>query len=584
MQLPVQSAFLDDFQPGTDELEDVLVAMEAQEDLGSDEDLLVAPANPADHFVPAEPVAEAASTGELNMESEASEVEVPHEEKAGLVEIVSMVAPEDKALIRAAKEDLAGESAMAVEVDVPAVIEDESPVPAEASPQVAIPSDETTVSESAEAPVLEEEPAAVAAKVYTSMEASTANTFSVTPSVASHGSSEPGEAAKQDARPAPTEVTGAVPREGTELPPIETPELAPTEATEPAPTEVSGPVSREGTELPPSETAELAPTKALGPVLREETEPAPSETAELAQTETTGPVPQEGIEPALGEVTEPVPRETAKLATSEATELTTSEDAGPRPSEVTEAAPTDAAKPALCEATEPAPNETTETSLIQATGLAPSEDVELATKEAMEPAIDQDVEPEPHEATGPGETVVSAPSEAQETLPTWVAALCEDAAEGPSDAPAPAIAEASISSEAAVSNEASAPAPPVIVTEIAIATIPELPPLSDKEETALPVAPAETVPTKEAPCLTEPTTAPALTDEPAVAELVQEAEVPASTPESAETSSEVIPEAPAETVILEPVIPAEVPRVESTPAGSAVLSETGGMTRSHLYI
>ncbi|KAK2844134.1 hypothetical protein Q5P01_010793 [Channa striata] len=67
MQLPVQTALPEDLQPGTDdEAGAVLVALEAKEDLGSDEELLDAPEKPA----PDAPDAPVAATAEVFTEPE----------------------------------------------------------------------------------------------------------------------------------------------------------------------------------------------------------------------------------------------------------------------------------------------------------------------------------------------------------------------------------------------------------------------------------------------------------------------------------------------------------------------------------
>ncbi|XP_031724467.1 fibrous sheath CABYR-binding protein-like [Anarrhichthys ocellatus] len=120
MQLPVQTALPDDLQRGADdEAEAVLVALEAQEDLGSGEDLLSAPEPQPEPVSPAELVPEAAAPAEVA--TEAVEEAVP-------VETV-VAAAEVEALVEATEEAPAVESVVQTEAPaVESVVQTEAPV------------------------------------------------------------------------------------------------------------------------------------------------------------------------------------------------------------------------------------------------------------------------------------------------------------------------------------------------------------------------------------------------------------------------------------------------------------------------
>ncbi|KAG8010333.1 hypothetical protein GBF38_014603, partial [Nibea albiflora] len=212
MQLPVQTALPDDLQPGVDdEAEAVLIALEAQEDLGSGEDLLavpqaelqlelVAPAEPAPE--PAAPEAaapeaaapEAATPAEATTEPEAA-IEVvealpPVEEATAVETVVVEAVCEPEAIVEATEDAPAAESVVTVQAEAPAVVEEVANVPAEASSE-ATPAVEPVVLEPAEAPVVVEEaaaavvaeaPAEVATPVDT--EAPTDNVAAITASAA----------------------------------------------------------------------------------------------------------------------------------------------------------------------------------------------------------------------------------------------------------------------------------------------------------------------------------------------------------------------------------------------------------------
>ncbi|XP_068425924.1 uncharacterized protein [Clinocottus analis] len=175
MQLPVQTALPDELQRGADdEAEAVLVALEAQEDLGSGEDLLGA-------------AAEAAAPDEVATEAVATMVEplLPAEEAAPVETVVAEV----EALVEATEEAPAVEELAPVQPEAsPEVASPEVTSPEVAPPEVASPVAGPVVSEPAEAPAVVEEAAAVEA------EAPTDNDAPATVSTAPCESSEPREA------------------------------------------------------------------------------------------------------------------------------------------------------------------------------------------------------------------------------------------------------------------------------------------------------------------------------------------------------------------------------------------------------
>lgn len=220
--MPVQIALSSDFQPWADDkVGDVLGDLEVQRVTGSLGDSLGAPEPHPEPVVAVDSTSEPSVSAEIGIVPEASELteEAPVSVMyANFAEtLVVEVASEDKALIEPVEEDPAVESVVAVQIEAPAVVEEGTTVPEEASPEttiiydesfaseqeevspeVAIPFDETTGSEAAEAPVVKEEaavqfetPAEVTAVVEASIDIATQMIFSGSP----HESSDPGETA-----------------------------------------------------------------------------------------------------------------------------------------------------------------------------------------------------------------------------------------------------------------------------------------------------------------------------------------------------------------------------------------------------
>ncbi|KAI4811228.1 hypothetical protein KUCAC02_014143 [Chaenocephalus aceratus] len=119
IQLPVQTALPDNFQPGADDEADVvLVALEAQEDLGSGEDLLSAPEPQLEPVSHSEPVPETAAPTEAYTEPEAA---LPHLEKSVPVEtLLSEATPVVEALVEEVTADLAVQAEAPADVAVQA--------------------------------------------------------------------------------------------------------------------------------------------------------------------------------------------------------------------------------------------------------------------------------------------------------------------------------------------------------------------------------------------------------------------------------------------------------------------------------
>lgn len=188
---------------------------------------------------------------------------------------------------------------------------------------------------------------------------------------------------------------------------------------------------------------------------------------------------------------------------------------------------------------------------------------------------------------------VEVPNDSAATV-TASAAPHESSDQG--GAAVPALSEGAAPDEAVLQKEASTAAETPasqttesgIDAEMATATIQEFPqsspvtveahtePLLAVEETTVPptvlddpAQPAET------PCPTEPTPAPATEAEPTAGELLQEENSPESTPGVSEISSEVIPEATAETMASESTAdsaaPADISVVESMSADTRTL-------------
>lgn len=179
-----------------------------------------------------------------------------------------------------------------------------------------------------------------------------------------------------------------------------------------------------------------------------------------------------------------------------------------------------------------------------------------------------------------------APEEPLE--PCEATASCETAAPSEYDTVAPdefALPdESSALAESPVNLEATEPA---VDTETAVEATPELSPsfpvkdetqddihYSDEEEMEQSATSAETAQPAETPCFTEPSSAPAPEAEHAAAELDQVEEVLGSPPKASQSSSEVDPEAPAETMSLaeSAAAPGEAPEVGSLPADFSTVS------------
>ncbi|XP_077950287.1 uncharacterized protein LOC120810736 isoform X2 [Gasterosteus aculeatus] len=124
MQLPVQTALLDDLQRGADEeAEAVLVALEAQEDLGSGEDLLTALEPQPEPVSPLEPTPKAGSLAEV-----ATVSLQPVEEAVHVGSVVPEAAAEDRVLVEASEEVPAVEAVAQTEAPaVEAVAQTEAP-------------------------------------------------------------------------------------------------------------------------------------------------------------------------------------------------------------------------------------------------------------------------------------------------------------------------------------------------------------------------------------------------------------------------------------------------------------------------
>ncbi|KAM6909717.1 uncharacterized protein FYW49_011735 [Xenentodon cancila] len=188
---------------------------------------------------------------------------------------------------------------------------------------------------------------------------------------------------------------------------------------------------------------------------------------------------------------------------------------------------------------------------------------EVVEAPAVEPAIS---EPEVTvavvgEAEGPAVAAAEAPAEAAVDTPAEEAAAAEaeppvktsepeTLSETPTQISENTSNESSVPGEAVASSEASAPN-----TDIAAATVPEMPPLSpDQPVTEVaaeaPAAPAETAPPTEAPCHTEVLSATGAEEEPAAAP-VQNAEAPAPAPSDLNVPSEVATEAAARLLLIQ---------------------------------
>lgn len=241
MQLPVQKALLEDSQPWANEEEDVLEALEAQEDLGSGVDLLAAP---EPHLLPvtfAEPVPEVAAPAEVGTEPGDSVVVV--ETSLAVVEdvpaetVATEATPEDKTVTEPTENEPAPEPEVAVKTEAPAVVEEVTPVSAEVSSENATPSVEIVASEPTEVSVVKEEVAEVIsetpAEVAAPVEAPISNAAPATAPATPHESSEPDETASS----APSEPVPLATNEAA-APSTEAALPAPSETAAPAPIEV----------------------------------------------------------------------------------------------------------------------------------------------------------------------------------------------------------------------------------------------------------------------------------------------------------------------------------------------------------
>lgn len=196
IQLLECTAFQDHSQPWIDDgVKDALVT---QEVLGSWEHILAAPEPQPELVIPTESVPEVAAPAEVSIEPEPEALSFL--EEAALEEsVVVQIAPEVETLVEAAEKDPAAESTVAVHAEAPAIVEEWTAVPAEVSPQFAIPFDDIVVSEPAETsqieeaavPVMSETPAEVTALVEAPLDFAGPVTASAPP----HESLESGEAA-----------------------------------------------------------------------------------------------------------------------------------------------------------------------------------------------------------------------------------------------------------------------------------------------------------------------------------------------------------------------------------------------------
>nr|XP_020467254.1 uncharacterized protein LOC109966633 isoform X2 [Monopterus albus] len=154
MQLPVQTALPGHLQPETDDVsEAILVALEAQEDLGSGEDLLAAPEPQPDPavFEAQDSEAPGAAPKEVCSEPEAAVVGVEAQPPVDEETLEDMAMPEVKVFVEAKEEAPNVESVAVVQTEATAVNEGVFAVPAETTPAV-----EPVVSERVETVVAEE--------------------------------------------------------------------------------------------------------------------------------------------------------------------------------------------------------------------------------------------------------------------------------------------------------------------------------------------------------------------------------------------------------------------------------------------
>lgn len=196
IQLLEPTVFQDHSQPGIDDgVKDGLVT---QEVLDSWEHILAAPEPQPEPVIPTEHVPEVAAPAEVDIEPEPealSSVEEAPLEESVVVEIL----PEVQTLVEAVEKGPVAESTVAVHAETPAIVEAWTTIPAEVSPQFAIPFDDIVVSESGETsqieevavPVMSETPTEVTALVEAPLDFAAPVTASVSP----HESFESGEAA-----------------------------------------------------------------------------------------------------------------------------------------------------------------------------------------------------------------------------------------------------------------------------------------------------------------------------------------------------------------------------------------------------
>lgn len=172
IQLLEHTAFQDQSQPrADDEVKDALVT---QEVLGSWEHILAAPEPLPEAMIPTEHVPEAAAPAEISIEPQACESveKAPSSVKEAAPEesVVREFAAEVKALVEAVEKYPVAD---AIQAETPAIVEEGTAVPAEVSPQFAVPFDDIVVSEPGETsqmeevavPVMSETPAEVTALV-----------------------------------------------------------------------------------------------------------------------------------------------------------------------------------------------------------------------------------------------------------------------------------------------------------------------------------------------------------------------------------------------------------------------------------
>lgn len=624
LQLPVQTALPEDLQPVADnEAQDVLLATEAQEDLCFHEDKDpwmedVAPIDPAEICTELEASEEAVETllqedaGPIETTPEDASVDQPLNEAAQkepefvamLTEIVALVeevSAETAPEVTIGSAETAGSEpleALMVEEEAAVVTFDQAAGPVTTEPTEPVSSEPTDLATAEpKEPVPDEE-------------AEQAPTAPIEPALSKPTdleTAEPTEPVPGDnPEQAPIIQTESGPSDEAGLPVSETTETASSESAGPVPNEAVGPESSDNTEPAPSE--DRGPTiETMELSLNRETEQAsidskraePSEEAALplgepiepVSSKSAGPVACDNAEPTPSEDRDPTTTETAESAPTHEAEQATIETKGPKPSEdvntplgetIEPVLSNEALRPEPCddiepsstedagqittEETEPELNEPAEQTPLETSGPSPNEGTESVMHKTAEPV-------EPVETVPPSETtirhevlgVTPVPAEAAEPLTKESAVESvsgEDAAATLDLTPDVAVAP---DAQAATTTMEALPVECldlVIDPEIALATIPQLPPsppptgtteghhpLAEEEGTAV-----------EASCPTESTHASAPKDR-----------LPVATPDQEEEFPEE-----AEKVVSTPL--AEAPTDESTS------SEPAGMKSSTVIL